>query len=75
MHNDINMNLVLSNVVTFNMLRNNDDDDDRVWIHYAQYRYWSARLSTFGSSPVRQYFIRKAITHLSGVGALDEKLV
>ena len=27
LHNDINKNLMLPNVVAFNMLRNNDDDD------------------------------------------------
>jgi hypothetical protein len=49
LHNDINKNLMLPNVIVFNMLRNNGDDDvnlgkalpmasivDGTWIHNAQ---------------------------------------
>jgi hypothetical protein len=58
LHNDINKKMMISNVVTFSMLRNNDDDGVKLgkmlhmasttnttWIHHAQDRSWSASSS------------------------------
>jgi hypothetical protein len=56
-HNDINKNMLLANVVGFNILRKNDDDvnlrkmlsmtstTDGTWIQHAQDRSWSASSS------------------------------
>ena len=66
LHNDINNNLLLSNVIGFNILRSNDDDDvnlgkmfslasatDGTWIQHAQDRSWSVSSSKSNVS-VRQ---------------------
>jgi hypothetical protein len=60
LNNDINKNMLLPNVVGFNILRNNDDDDvnlgkmtsmasttDGTWIQHAQDRSRSASSSEF----------------------------
>ena len=65
LYNDISKNLLLPNVVAFNMLRNNDDDvnlgktlpiastTDGTWIQHAQDRSWSVSSSKSNVS-VRQ---------------------
>jgi hypothetical protein len=85
LHNDISKNLLLTNVVAFNMLRNDDDDDDDVnlgkaipmvltidgtWIQHAQYRSWSTR-----SSKSNIQFVGSPTVHWEGYNSSIQSVI
>ena len=82
LHNDISKNLLLSTIVAFIVLRNNDDDDVNLGkaipmalqqmehgynMHKIDLEVQAHQSPTFGSSVTQQCFIGNTITHPSGV--------